>query len=83
MEFRTLLATTCLAALPALAQAADEPNILLIITDDMGLDASRCYSVGDQQPPPSATECSLWMASRHVGPNSENNRPSLLQDFPS
>lgn len=43
MEFRTLLATTCLAALPALAQAADEPNILLIITDDMGLDASRCY----------------------------------------
>ena len=33
----------------ALAQAADAPNILLIIADDMGLDASRCYSVGNQQ----------------------------------
>lgn len=49
MKFRTFLATTCIAAMPALAQAADDPNILLIIADDMGLDASRCYSVGDQQ----------------------------------
>lgn len=45
---RTLLTTTLLA-LPALAGAQDRPNILLIIADDMGLDASRCYSVGDQQ----------------------------------
>lgn len=28
-----------------------EPNILLIIADDMGLDASRCYDVGNQQAP--------------------------------
>lgn len=34
-------------ALPSAAFA--KPNILLIIADDMGLDASRCYSVGSQQ----------------------------------
>ena len=26
-------------------------NVLLIIADDMGIDASRCYSLGDQQAP--------------------------------
>ena len=36
----TLLGTT---------QASDRPNMLLVIADDMGLDASLCYSVGDQQ----------------------------------
>ncbi len=51
MSIRSLLASSCLAALPALAQAADSPNILLIIADDMGLDASNCYSLGDQQAP--------------------------------
>lgn len=49
MTIRNILLTTCLSTLPALAMAADEPNILLIIADDMGLDASRCYAVGDQQ----------------------------------
>ncbi len=31
--------------------ALADPNILLIIADDMGLDASRCYDVGKQQAP--------------------------------
>lgn len=31
--------------------AAAEPNVLLIISDDMGLDASLCYDLGDQQAP--------------------------------
>ncbi|WP_372840952.1 sulfatase-like hydrolase/transferase, partial [Phaeovulum sp.] len=44
----TALATTALA-MPALADTA--PNILLIIADDMGVDASRCYALGDQQAP--------------------------------
>lgn len=49
MKLNVLFATTCLAAWPALVQAADQPNILLIIADDMGLDASTCYDVGNQQ----------------------------------
>ncbi|WP_299938388.1 sulfatase-like hydrolase/transferase [uncultured Pelagimonas sp.] len=48
MTLRKILLTTCLATLPMLAQA-DQPNILLIIADDMGLDASACYAVGNQQ----------------------------------
>ncbi len=55
-----VLATTACSAKPPAAsdaehgsvveaKAARRPNILLIIADDMGRDASRCYSVGDQQ----------------------------------
>ena len=39
----------CLSAPPAFAQTAS-PNILLIIADDMGLDASPCYDVGARTP---------------------------------
>ncbi|WP_371171494.1 sulfatase-like hydrolase/transferase [Aliiroseovarius sp. 2305UL8-7] len=35
--------------LPMSAEA--RPNILLLIADDMGIDASNCYSLGDQQAP--------------------------------
>jgi arylsulfatase A-like enzyme len=38
-----------LFVLVAPAAAADKPNILLIIADDMGLDASKCYQVGNQK----------------------------------
>ncbi len=31
--------------------ASAKPNILLVIADDMGLDASNCYAVGNQQAP--------------------------------
>ncbi|WP_192841345.1 sulfatase-like hydrolase/transferase [Falsirhodobacter sp. alg1] len=34
---------------PAATMAA--PNVMLIIADDMGIDASNCYSLGDQQAP--------------------------------
>lgn len=51
MKLPSLFATSCLSVLPALALAADQPNILLIIADDMGLDASNCYALGDQQAP--------------------------------
>ncbi|WP_299788502.1 sulfatase-like hydrolase/transferase [uncultured Marivita sp.] len=49
MRMISRLATALTLALPGAAFA--EPNILLIIADDMGLDASRCYSLGDQQAP--------------------------------
>lgn len=35
----------------AVTSAVKQPNILLIIADDMGLDASRCYQVGENQAP--------------------------------
>ncbi|MGL6211450.1 MAG: sulfatase-like hydrolase/transferase, partial [Paracoccaceae bacterium] len=44
MRFRPVICIAALMATPAVAQ--DSPNILLIIADDMGLDASRCYDVG-------------------------------------
>ena len=43
-----LAAAIVLAALPA-AQVAASPNILLVIADDMGLDASPCHAVGDNK----------------------------------
>jgi arylsulfatase A-like enzyme len=45
--------TLCLIAIVAFyqAHASDHrPNILLVIADDMGVDASPCYPVGDQKP---------------------------------
>lgn len=42
---------TCLAAFSIVSVKADEPpNILLVIADDLGLDASRCYDVGVEKP---------------------------------
>ena len=50
MRLNHLIAVSVLTAFSAVAQAATEkPNILLIIADDMGLDASHCYSVGKNQ----------------------------------
>lgn len=43
------IAATCLGLMSAPAWA--QINVLLIIADDMGLDASACYEVGDQQAP--------------------------------
>jgi arylsulfatase B len=37
-------------ATAAAAQAATPPNILFVIADDFGLDASPCYSVGAEKP---------------------------------
>lgn len=54
-RFRRLAAVViAVMALPPAqvrAEAAARPNILLIIADDMGLDASRCYKVGEDQAP--------------------------------
>ncbi|MEM7445405.1 MAG: sulfatase-like hydrolase/transferase, partial [Pseudomonadota bacterium] len=49
MRYLAPLIVSLLFSVPAVAQ--QQPNILLIIADDMGLDASACYDVGDQQAP--------------------------------
>lgn len=47
----TLLAVLAIFTTAAIADtAAKPPNILLIIADDMGLDASPCYREGDEKP---------------------------------
>lgn len=46
-----LLCFTLFCLLPVYAHAQSQPNILLIIADDMGIDASNCYDLGDQQAP--------------------------------
>lgn len=43
---KALALATCLCT-PTIAIA--QPNVLLIIADDMGLDASKCYNVANQQ----------------------------------
>lgn len=45
------LSVAAAVGLTAAATAYAKSNILLIIADDMGLDASRCYAVGDKQAP--------------------------------
>lgn len=49
MKKSVLLALLANALMPAAVFA--QPNVLLIIADDMGLDASLCYQLGDQQAP--------------------------------
>lgn len=48
MNLFPLVATICLATMSFAAQAADQPNILRVMADDMGLDASTCNAVGNQ-----------------------------------
>ena len=49
MTLRAILVALIVGTAPIAAHA--DPNILLIIADDMGIDASRCYSLGNQQAP--------------------------------
>ncbi len=48
---RTATKVTAAAVFLGPGIAIAEPNVLLIIADDMGLDASHCYDLGDQQAP--------------------------------
>ncbi len=49
MTLRAILVVLIIGAAPLAAHA--NPNVLLIIADDMGIDASRCYSLGNRQAP--------------------------------
>lgn len=49
MKYRPPIFATAMAVAGNVALA--EPNALSIIADDMGLDASRCDDVGNQQAP--------------------------------
>ncbi|TCS43779.1 sulfatase-like hydrolase/transferase [Reinekea marinisedimentorum] len=48
-KLSTYIGTAALVALPGLSLAQAAPNVLLIIADDMGIDASNCYAMGNQQ----------------------------------
>ncbi len=48
---RLLMSLALFIGSAAIAVAQETPNIVLVIADDMGLDASACYDVGDQQAP--------------------------------
>ncbi len=73
-----LSAAGLVAAMPAFA----EPNILLIIADDMGLDASNCYDVGSQQAPMPNIEamCANGMVFENVyaAPTCSPTRATIL-----
>lgn len=49
MKLSSSLKVACLTALPCFAIANESPNVLLMIADDMGIEASNCYSLGKQQ----------------------------------
>ena len=51
LAFGFVTAVASAAAVATATPAAAQPNILLVIADDMGLDASNCYSVGQSQAP--------------------------------
>ena len=47
MKFSRLFNALIIAGIPLTLNA--KPNVLLMIADDMGLDASMCYNQGNQQ----------------------------------
>lgn len=49
MKLASAISIACLSALPSITLANESPNVLLIIADDMGIEASNCYSLGNQQ----------------------------------
>jgi arylsulfatase A-like enzyme len=49
MKLSSSLKAACLTALPCFALANESPNVLLMIADDMGIEASNCYTLGQQQ----------------------------------
>ena len=44
-----LIAASCIPLLASANSSTTKPNVLLIIADDMGIDASHCYSLGENQ----------------------------------
>lgn len=75
------LAIGASVALTPLALAA-QPNILLLIADDMGLDASTCYDVGTQQAPMPNIEalCANGMVfeNTYAAPTCSPTRASIM-----
>ena len=83
MNLKHFTAISFLLALPSAAVA--QPNILLIIADDMGLDASRCYQLGDQQAPMPTVEamCDTGMVfeNTYAAPTCSPTRASIMSGF--
>ncbi|MEJ6394608.1 sulfatase-like hydrolase/transferase [Gymnodinialimonas sp. 2305UL16-5] len=59
-----------------------EPNILLIIADDMGIDASFCYALGDQQAPmpniEALCETGLVFENAYAAPTCSPTRATIM-----
>ncbi|QUS36294.1 sulfatase-like hydrolase/transferase [Falsirhodobacter algicola] len=75
--------TTSLAGLVLAPCAAfAEPNILLIIADDMGIDASFCYDLGDQQAPmpnvEAMCETGLVFDNAYAAPTCSPSRATIM-----
>ncbi len=72
------VAAFLVGSIPAMAQ----PNVLLLIADDMGLDASACYSVGEQQAPMPTIEtlCNsgLVFENAYTAPTCSPTRAAIL-----
>ena len=76
---------TCIAASAILLMAKSafaEHNVLLVIADDMGIDASACYNVGEQQAmmPTLESLCKQGMVYEnvHTAPTCSPTRASIL-----
>ncbi len=78
---RNLLPAATLAAL-ADTTALAQPNVLLIIADDMGLDASACYQVKNQQAPmpniEAMCETGVVFENAHSAPTCSPTRATMM-----
>lgn len=72
--------TSAVTWLPA--QASENPNVLLLIADDMGLDASKCYEIGNQQAPMPNLEkmCEMGMVfeNAYAAPTCSPTRATIM-----
>lgn len=78
---RKLLPVATLAALSGTTALA-QPNVLLIIADDMGLDASACYQVSNQQAPmpniEAMCETGVVFENAHSSPTCSPTRATMM-----
>lgn len=78
---RSLLPIATMAVLAGTTALA-QPNVLLIIADDMGLDASACYQVGQQQAPmpniEALCEAGIVFENAHSAPTCSPTRATMM-----
>ncbi|AKS45132.1 Arylsulfatase A [Octadecabacter temperatus] len=83
MKNSTIAASLLMAtAISGAGQAMASPNVLLIIADDMGLDASACYNVGNQQASmpniEALCEAGLVFENAHSSPTCSPTRATMM-----
>lgn len=82
MKIQLFAVFSCLLVSMVQANQTQKPNVLLVIADDMGLDASACYQVGSQQASMPNLEklCASGMTFKHAyaAPTCSPTRASIL-----